>query len=105
MTTTSMSSCTTEFAVSAFGLAPNKGFKKYHCDLMGNCYQGPALNAKQIQCFNSAFAKNGVALGFDVAGVGAGFLPGGDLAVAGAQMTVNTASTINSAIGGMQPEE
>ena len=80
--------------------APNNGFTKYHCDLTGNCYKGPAINAKQIQCAQQALAKNGVALALDVAGVGAGFLPGGDLVVEGAQIGVGAASTVNSAIGG-----
>jgi hypothetical protein len=86
--------------VSGTVVAPNNGFTKYHCDLTGNCYKGPAINAKQIQCAQQALAKNGVALALDVAGVGAGFLPGGDLVVEGAQIGVGAASTVNSAIGG-----
>jgi hypothetical protein len=91
---------TTQFAVSTFGIAPNNGFKKYNCDLMGNCYRGPALNAKQVQCAQQGLTNNGVAFGLDVAGVAAGFLPGGELVIAGAQIGVNTASTVNSAMSG-----
>ena len=55
---------------------------------------------KQQQCAGAALKKNAVTLNLDVAGVGAGFLPGGDLVVAGAQMGVNAASTVNSAVHG-----
>jgi hypothetical protein len=104
----SPSSCLTLYACAGLvpsgpgkpTVAPNNGFTKYHCDLTGNCYKGPAINAKQIQCAQQALAKNGVALALDVAGVGAGFLPGGDLVVEGAQIGVGAASTVNSAIGG-----
>jgi RHS repeat-associated protein len=52
------------------------------------------------QCAGAALKKNAVALTLDVAGVGAGFLPGGDLVVAGAQATISVASGINSAANG-----
>ena len=77
--------------------APNKGFKKYHCDLMGNCYKGPEMKKPMSR---PTFQKDGVALALDVAGVGAGFLPGGDLVVEGAQIGIGAASSVNSAIGG-----
>lgn len=50
------------------------------------------------QCALEALNNNKVALGLDVAGVGAGFLPGGDLVVAGAQATISVASGINGAV-------
>ena len=50
------------------------------------------------QCALEALNNNKVALGLDVAGVGAGFLPGGDLVVAGAQATTSVASGINGAV-------
>ena len=56
--------------------------------------------SKQTQCAEQALKKNGVALGLDAAGIGAGFLPGGDLVVAGAQVGIGVASTVNSAVGG-----
>jgi hypothetical protein len=49
-------------------------------------------------CAGQAFKKNWVSLGFDVAGVGAGFLPGGDAVVAIAQIGVGVGSTVNSAM-------
>jgi hypothetical protein len=52
------------------------------------------------QCASEALKKNAVALTLDVAGVGAGFLPGGELVVAGAQATISVASGVNSAVGG-----
>ena len=52
------------------------------------------------QCAGQALKKNAVALSLDTAGVGAGFLPGGDLVVAGAQATISVASGVNSAVGG-----
>lgn len=52
------------------------------------------------QCAGEALKKNAVALTLDVAGVGAGFLPGGDLVVAGAQATISVASGVNSAVHG-----
>jgi len=52
------------------------------------------------QCAGQALKKNAVALSFDAAGIGAGFLPGGDLVVASAQATVSVASGINSAVNG-----
>lgn len=58
---------------------------------------------KQKQCAEQALKKNAVALSLDAAGVGAGFLPGGDLVVAGAQMGIGVASTVNSAVGGDAP--
>ena len=54
---------------------------------------GPTVS----HCLGVAGQKNGTALGLDAAGVGAGFLPGGDLVVAGAQGAVGLASTVNSA--------
>ncbi len=51
-------------------------------------------------CAGVALKKNAVALSFDAAGIGAGFLPGGDLVVASAQATVSVASGINSAVNG-----
>ena len=78
-------------------IAPNNSFKKYHCDLMGNCYKGPEIKSP---CLGQALQKNGAALALDLAGVGAGFLPGGDLVVEGAQIGIGAASTVNSAIGG-----
>jgi RHS repeat-associated protein len=80
--------------------APNNSNKKYHCDLFGTCYRGPAIITKQAQCQQEALKKNAVALGLDIAGVGAGFLPGGDLVVAGAQAGVSAASAINSSVHG-----
>jgi hypothetical protein len=56
--------------------------------------------SKQSKCAKQALKKNAVSLSLDVAGVGAGFLPGGDLVVAGAQMGIGVASTVNSAVGG-----
>jgi len=47
------------------------------------------------QCAGEALNNNKFALGLDVAGVGAGFLPRGDLVVAGAQATISVASGIN----------
>lgn len=44
-------------------------------------------------CLLNALKKNGVALGLDALGVGAGFLPGGDFVVAG----LGVAATVNSA--------
>jgi hypothetical protein len=79
-------------------VAPNNGFTKYHCPLFGPCYQGPAINAKQVQCAQQAFGQNAVSLGFDAAGFAAGFLPGGDTVVAVAQIGLGAASTANSAI-------
>jgi hypothetical protein len=67
---------------------------------------GPAAGSptpKQLGCLGDAIKKNGVALALDAAGVGAGFLPGGDLVVAGVQMGIGAASTVNSAIGGDAP--
>lgn len=58
------------------------------------------LTPKQQQCAGAALKKNAVALSFDAAGIGAGFLPGGDLVVAGAQGAVSVASGINSAAHG-----
>ena len=52
------------------------------------------------QCTQRALKKNAVALTLDVAGVGAGFLPGGELVVAGAQATISVASGVNSPVGG-----
>jgi RHS repeat-associated protein len=69
----------------------------------GNSYGTSAPNngtSKQQQCAGAALKKNAVSLSLDVAGVGAGFLPGGDLVVAGAKMGVNAASTVNSAVHG-----
>ena len=54
---------------------------------------GPTVS----HCLGVAGQKNGTALGLDAAGIGAGFLPGGDLVVAGAQGAVGLASTVNSA--------
>jgi hypothetical protein len=45
---------------------------------MGNCYKGPEIKSP---CLGQALQKNGAALALDLAGVGAGFLPGGDLVV------------------------
>ena len=58
------------------------------------------LTPKQQRCAGAALKKNAVALSFDAAGIGAGFLPGGDLVVAGAQGAVSVASGINSAAHG-----
>ena len=52
------------------------------------------------QCAGAALKKNAVALTLDAAGVGAGFLPGGELVVASVQATVSVASGINSAANG-----
>lgn len=52
------------------------------------------------QCAGQSLKKNAVALSLDAAGIGAGFLPGGDLVVAGAQATVSVASGVNSAMNG-----
>ena len=56
--------------------------------------------SKQTQCAEQALKKNGVALGLDAAGIGAGFLPGGDRVIASAQATVSVASGINNAVHG-----
>lgn len=48
-------------------------------------------------CLGSALSKNAVSIAFDVAGVAAGFVPGGDGAVAVAQLYVGVGSTVNSA--------
>jgi len=76
-----MDGCTTAVAANAFDLAPNNGPTVSHC-------------------LGAAGRKNAVALSLDVAGVGAGFLPGGDLVVAGAQATISVASGVNSAVHG-----
>lgn len=89
--------CTTRFGASVFAIAPNKGFKKYHCDLIGNCYKGPALPPS---CLSQALGKNAVSFGLDAAGVAAGFLPGGELVVESAEIGLGAASTVNSAISG-----
>lgn len=60
---------------------------------------GPTVS----HCLRVAGQKNGVALSLDAAGIGAGFLPGGDLVVAGAQMGIGVASTINSSVSGDAP--
>lgn len=53
------------------------------------------------QCAGRALKKNAVALTLDVARVGAElFLPGGALAVAGAQATISVASGVNSTVHG-----
>jgi RHS repeat-associated protein len=52
------------------------------------------------QCAQRALRKNAVALTLDAAGFGAGFLPGGDLVVAGVQAGVSVASGVNSAVSG-----
>jgi hypothetical protein len=52
------------------------------------------------QCAGEALKKNAVALTLDVAGVGAGFLPGGDLVVAGVQAGISVGSGVNSAVHG-----
>jgi RHS repeat-associated protein len=57
---------------------------------------GPTVS----HCLGVAGRKNAVALSLDVTGVGAGFLPGGDLVVAGAQATISVASGVNSAAHG-----
>ena len=62
----------------------------------GTPNNGPTVS----HCLGVAGQKNGTALGLDAAGVGAGFLPGGDLVVAGAQGTISAASGINSALKG-----
>ncbi len=67
-----------------------------YCGVLSNC-KTPS------QCAAQAIAKNAVSLGLDAAGVGAGFLPGGDLAVAGVQMGLGVASTVNSAVSGDAP--
>lgn len=46
------------------------------------------------QCAGEALKNNAVALSLDVAGVGAGFVPGGELVVAGVQGTISVASVI-----------
>lgn len=79
---TELDICTTTFDVCAFAIAPNNGL----------------LAPKQQQCAGAALKKNAVALGLDVAGVGAGFLPGGDLVVAGVPATISVASVINGAV-------
>jgi RHS repeat-associated protein len=58
---------------------------------------------KKQKCLADALRRNGVALTLDLAGVGAGFLPGGDLGVALGGMAVGAASTINSAANGDTP--
>ena len=58
----------------------------------------PSNPPTKSQCAGQAFKKNAVALTLDAAGVGAGFLPGGDLVVAGVQAGVSVASGINSAV-------
>lgn len=78
--------CTTRFAASAFGIAPNNG------------------KPTRGQCASKALKSdgNGVSLALDVAGVGAGFLPGGGLVTGsaraasfafGAQVGLTAAST------------
>jgi RHS repeat-associated protein len=52
------------------------------------------------QCAGAALKKNAVALTLDAAGIGAGFLPGGELVVAGVQATISVASGVNSATHG-----
>jgi len=69
---------------------------KYHCDLTGNCYRGPAINAKQIQCAQQTLAKNALGIGLDIAG----FIPGESLAVTVAQVGIGTVSAVNSAANG-----
>lgn len=73
--------CTTEFPARTFGTAPNNGMPK-----------------TRSQCAGEALKNNAVALSLDVAGVGAGFVPGGELVVAGVQGTISVASGINSAV-------
>ena len=45
----------------------------------------------RVKCLDEATLKNGLSLALDAAGVGAGFLPGGDTVVALAQMGVGAA--------------
>jgi len=51
---------------------------------------------REEQCAGQALKKNGVALSLDVAGVGAGFLPGGDAVVAGVQVAASTGGMMYS---------
>lgn len=71
---------------------------------LGPQFSGATNNGPTVShCLGAAGQKNGVALSLDVAGIGAGFLPGGDLVVAGAQMGIGVASTVNSSVGGDVP--
>jgi RHS repeat-associated protein len=54
-------------------------------------------------CRAKALRKNGLALGLDVAGIGAGFLPGGDVVVSIVQIGAGAASTVNGAMSAGQP--
>jgi len=55
-----------------------------------------APQAQREHCAGVALKKNAVALSFDATGIGAGFVPGGDAAVAIAQSTVSFGSGIYS---------
>lgn len=80
---TSSATDTTWYAACAFAIAPNNGTPR-----------------TPSQCAGASLKKNAVSLSLDAAGIGAGFLPGGELVVAGAQATVSVASGVNSAVGG-----
>lgn len=56
--------------------------------------QGPRGRER---CAVQALKQNAVALSFDVAGVGAGFLPGGDAVVGAVQIGLSTGGAIYSA--------
>jgi len=58
----------------------------------------PSNGTTPSHCAATALKKNGVALALDAAGVGARFLPGGDLVVAGAGIAIGTASVVKGAM-------
>ena len=88
------------------GKLPPNFFKKgnWQCNKSVNgalvCTPTAPNNAPRTpaQCAGAALKKNAVSLAFDAAGVGAGFLPGGDAVVAIAQIGVGVGSTVNSAL-------
>jgi hypothetical protein len=73
-----------------FGL-DKKPLRKYHCDLFGTCYRGPALDTKQVQCTREAMAKNVIAFGTDALGA----IPGEGQALAVAQLSAGGVGFVN----------
>jgi RHS repeat-associated protein len=74
----------------ARGRAPNNGSRKYHCDLMGNCYKGPEIPS----CFTQAVRKNGLAFTADALGS----IPGEGQVVAGVQIVAAGVSYVNGLV-------
>ena len=66
--------------------------RKYHCPLFGPCYQGPAINARQIQCEGEAIRNNALAFGADSLGA----IPGEGQVLAGVQVAAAGVGFVNS---------